>query len=111
MLLVAGWLGHDSNIEAQPPGLYVLHPPGRPVAVAGWRRGADAQGPQPFALFVSLCPREARIRGTCLGPRGTNGAQSQQNEHLGGAQMLGRGAGPHTLSAGCVHSTQSKQSL
>ena len=74
MLLVAGWLGHDSNIEAQLPGLCVSHPPGRPVAVAGWRRGADAQGPRPFTLLLSLCPREARIRGTCLGPRGTNGA-------------------------------------
>ena len=74
MLLVAGWLGHDSSIEAQPPGLCVSHPPGRPVTVGGWRRGADAQGPRPFTPFLSLCPRGARIRGTFLGPRDKNGA-------------------------------------
>lgn len=67
MLLVAGWLGHDSNIEAQPPGLCYASPR-QACGCGGLEEGADAQALGPFHCSSPCVPEKLGSEGRAWAP-------------------------------------------
>lgn len=94
ILPVAGWLSHDSNIKAQLPGLCVVASPRQACDCGGLEGGAMLRALDHSYCFSPCVQEELGTEGRSWAPKTKVEPQSQQNEHLGHAQTLGRGKGP-----------------